>query len=267
MYSIVVAPPYLAPYSFEIYDYAKSHEWFINYWWVSGIASAIYFVMVFGGRQIMANRAPYKLNGLLLAWNLFLSLGSLFMFLRIYPELFDELKNHGVVESTCSRERHSMTASFWIIAFTWSKILEFGDTAFIVLRKQKLMFLHWYHHITVCMYCFYSARDFDPASRWFAAMNTFIHTIMYGYYALRAAKIRIPTPFAMVITSLQILQMIVGMMLTLGYLFLTYAGVQCDRPKDMIPWSLLMYFSYLVLFANFFIRSYVKTERKEKKLL
>jgi len=117
------------------------------------------------------------------------------------------------------------------------------------------------------MYCFYSARDFDPASRWFAAMNTFIHTIMYGYYALRAAKIRIPTPFAMVITSMQILQMIVGMMLTLGYLALTYSGVQCDRPKDMIPWSLLMYFSYLVLFANFFIRSYVKPEKKEKKLL
>ena len=35
------------------------------------------------------------------------------------------------------------------------KIIEFGDTLFVVLRKKPLQFIHWYHHITVCIYSFY----------------------------------------------------------------------------------------------------------------
>ena len=38
----------------------------------------------------------------------------------------------------------------------FSKLPELGDTIFIVLRKQRLIFLHWYHHITVFVYCWYS---------------------------------------------------------------------------------------------------------------
>ena len=34
-------------------------------------------------------------------------------------------------------------SSFWSWLFTLSKIPELGDTLFIVLRKQQLIFLHW----------------------------------------------------------------------------------------------------------------------------
>lgn len=41
------------------------------------------------------------------------------------------------------RDNHNVATSLWGLLFAWSKILEFGDTAFIILRKQKLIFLHW----------------------------------------------------------------------------------------------------------------------------
>ena len=44
----------------------------------------------------------------------------------------------------------------WVMLFIFSKIPELIDTAFIVLRKKPLIFLHWYHHITVLLFCWSS---------------------------------------------------------------------------------------------------------------
>ena len=65
---------------------------------------------------------------------------------------------------------------------------ELVDTVFIVLRKQKLIFLHWYHHITVLIYCWYSFSQYTAPARWFVVMNFVVHSIMYTYYAFRALR-------------------------------------------------------------------------------
>jgi hypothetical protein len=39
--------------------------------------------------------------------------------------------------------------------FIISKVPETIDTLFIVLRRQQLIFLHWFHHASVLIYCFY----------------------------------------------------------------------------------------------------------------
>ena len=41
-------------------------------------------------------------------------------------------------------------------------------------------------------------------------MNYSVHAIMYSYYTLKALKYPVPKVFAMVITSLQLLQMVGG---------------------------------------------------------
>ena len=47
---------------------------------------------------------------------------------------------------------HNKVSGFWATMFVLSKVPELGDTIFIVLRKQPLIFLHWYHHATVLVY-------------------------------------------------------------------------------------------------------------------
>jgi elongation of very long chain fatty acids protein 6 len=77
-------------------------------------------------------------------------------------------------------------SGFWTLAFVLSKVPELGDTVFIVLRKQPLIFLHWYHHVTVLIYSWYSYSEYTAAARWFVVMNYIVHSVMYSYYAFKA---------------------------------------------------------------------------------
>lgn len=140
-----------------------------------------------------------------------------------------------------------------------------GDTAFVVLRKQKLLFLHWYHHITVLLYSWYSYKDMVAGGGWFMTMNFAVHALMYSYYAARAAGLRVPRPFAVLITTAQIAQMTMGLAVSvLVYRWMQHGG-DCPSHLDNITWAALMYLSYLLLFSNFFYHTYLQCPAKTTK--
>ena len=160
----------------------------------------------------MANRPAFDLRGPLTVWSMFLAMFSIMGAVRTLPEFMHTLYTHGFYHSLCipSFIENDRVSGFWTWMFVLSKVPELGDTIFIVLRKQKLIFLHWYHHITVLIYCWYSFSQYTAPARWFVVMNFMVHSIMYTYYAFRALRYRVPKIIAMVITSLQLVQMIIG---------------------------------------------------------
>lgn len=221
-------------------------------------AGSAYIVLIFAGQAWMATRPAYQLRGPLAAWSTFLAVFSIIGFTRTFPELLHTLSTEGFYASICDRTfvEQVKVSSFWSWIFTLSKIPELGDTLFIVLRKQQLIFLHWYHHLTVLVYCFYCFSEFTSCARWFMVMNYFVHSVMYSYYALRALRFKIPRPFAMGITSLQLLQMVVGC--TINYTAYGYkeSGRECGVSRSNLMYSSIMYTSYFVLFARFFFTAY-----------
>jgi elongation of very long chain fatty acids protein 6 len=147
---------------------------------------------------------------------------------------------------------------------TWSKIVELGDTAFIVLRKQPLIFLHWYHHITVLVYTWVNYIPYDPPLRYFMTINFCVHGLMYAYYALKAMKIRVPRNWAMMITVLQLSQMVVGVTINVYSLWIKFfVKLDCDRDVESIYTAFAMYASYFILFSHFFYRSYFAKKKLE----
>ena len=55
------------------------------------------------------------------------------------------------------------------------QIPELGDTVFVVLRKKPLIFLHWYHHVTVLLYCWHSYYEQTTYGLYFICMNYTVH--------------------------------------------------------------------------------------------
>lgn len=145
--------------------------------------------------------------------------------------------------------------------FMWSKFLELFDTTLIILSKKKLIFLHWYHHMATLMYCWDAFILHNPSGSVFGGMNLCVHTIMYAYYAATYFG-RLPNGLRVVITSLQLLQMVVGVAAVVMHL-------QCEDTEGALKtnsqYALAMYFSYFLLFGKLFYDSYVVEPAPKRK--
>ena len=104
-----------------------------------------------------------------------------------------------------SRSLASPVTLFWAYVFVLSKVLELGDTVFLILRKRPLTFLHVFHHSTVLIACWYMPTQNAPAARWFGTINGFVHSIMYTYFTLQILGwYKIPRWISMCLTTMQV---------------------------------------------------------------
>ena len=142
---------------------------------------------------------------------------------------------------------------------------ELIDTFFIVIHKKPLIFLHWYHHITVLLYCWHSYVTKSPPGIFFVVMNYSVHASMYFYYFLMAARMRPKWLNPMIITTMQISQMVVGVAVTLAAFYFYETDPSCGLEAENNTAAFLMYGSYLFLFLQFFVGRYGAVSAKKAK--
>lgn len=267
-YMEVTLPNYSYVFNFEEeFIHQDTRVWMMNNWTNCFYYCGIYMIFIFGGQHFMASRPRYELRGVLSLWNTLLASFSIIGFTRTAPELIHVLRNYGLYHSVCipSFIEQDRVSGFWTWMFVLSKLPELGDTVFIVLRKQPLIFLHWYHHITVLLYSWFSYTEYTASARWFVVMNYCVHSIMYSYYALKAMRYSPPKWISMVITALQLTQMIVGCAINVwAHQYLESGQAECHISRVNIKLSLMMYFSYFVLFARFFHKAYIGGKNSSK---
>ncbi|XP_046884930.1 elongation of very long chain fatty acids protein 6-like [Hypomesus transpacificus] len=255
----------LSEYGFEQqFDERVAIEWMQENWSKSFVFCGLYAALVFGGQHFMKERQKLNLRRPLVVWSLSLAIFSIIGAVRTGWYMMHILSTTGFRQSICDQSfYYAPVSKFWACAFVLSKAPELGDTAFIVLRKQRLIFLHWYHHITVLLYSWYSYKDMVAGGGWFMTMNYSVHALMYSYYAVRAAGLRVPRPFAVVITTMQIAQMVMGLTVS-GLVYCWMQEGDCYSRVDNIAWASLMYLSYLVLFSSFFYQTYLRGSGRAK---
>jgi len=197
----------------------------------------------------------------LAAWNLFLSLFSAWGMIRTVPHLIKLITTVSFQETVCLPASINFGVSASGLAaqmFCLSKLPELIDTIFTIVKGKTPIFLHWYHHITVLLYCWNSYVTESSAGIYFIAMNYTVHAIMYFYYFMNELGI-VPKWFKTeLITSIQLAQMFGGMFIvgsSIHYYYETKGN--CSNQTSTLICGFLMYASYAYLFLEFFIGKYL----------
>jgi len=159
---------------------------------------------------------------------------------------------------------------YWVtVVFYWSKFVEYFDSFFLYVRGVPVTYLHWFHHIGAAFSLNFGIQ-YGAEPVWiFVCLNSFVHTIMYWYYAssvLRTAENGILGILKPYITLIQIIQFNLGFYFIWAY----PRRVPCFKndPFRMIGVYYYTWFYVgivLLLFLNFFIQTYCSSKRHSKK--
>lgn len=237
--------------------------------WIDGlsfeaplIASLLYLTMVFVGPKIMRKRAePFNPKALMLVYNVYQTLFNVYVCYLFVSEI--KTNNFKVWGETC---RWNDTRAFGVALGVWlhynNKYLELLDTVWMILRKKEkqVSFLHVYHHVLLVwawwMVC-WTINQAPCVDMYFGALcNSFIHVVMYSYYAM--ALMGVAVPWKKYITQLQLLQFMVVFCHAVYVLLYT----KCLK---ILPYSqMFVMANMLVLFGNFYMKSYKNTSSKRK---
>ena len=179
---------------------------------LSIVALYLLFVKVIGPR-LMKNRPAFVLRGPMLVYNLFMVAANIYFFLFVvnsidYGRRFLNFKFPNNTD-TSPAVMHELYVGYQCYM---TRFLDLFDTIFFVLRKKdkQITFLHLYHHTLVPIIGWMAAKIAPqaPVILLFLLFNTFIHSIMYLYYALAAfgPKIQKYLWWKKYITQLQLAQ-------------------------------------------------------------
>ncbi|OJJ83242.1 elongation of very long chain fatty acids protein [Aspergillus glaucus CBS 516.65] len=228
-----------------------------------------YYIIIFGGREIMKSRPALKLNTLFMIHNLYLTLISGTLLALFIEQLLPTIWRNGVFYAICDYNG-GWTQPLIIIYYLnyLTKYLELIDTVFLFLKKKPLTFLHTYHHGATALLC-YTQLIGLTAVQWVPiTINLLVHVVMYWYYFQSARGVRIW--WKEWITRLQILQFVIdlGFIYFASYTYFTStyfpwmpnAG-QCAGEEFAAFAGMIIITSYLVLFVSFYIATYNKTSK------
>lgn len=107
----------------------------------------------------------------------------------------------------------------------------------------------------------------EPVGLWFATMNYCVHSVMYFYFFLSyfrgIFKYLRNSPIALLITTMQFMQMCVGVFVTYSAYIAHTTEEDCFGDAANLRMGLAMYFVYACLFFNLFYNRYIAAPKDD----
>nr|XP_006634801.1 PREDICTED: elongation of very long chain fatty acids protein 4-like [Lepisosteus oculatus]XP_015210847.1 PREDICTED: elongation of very long chain fatty acids protein 4-like [Lepisosteus oculatus] len=221
-----------------------------------------YLFLIWAGPRLMRHREPVDLRVVLIVYNFSMVCLSAYMFYEFFISSYLASYSYlcqPVDYSTSVLGMRMARVCWW---FFFSKVIELLDTVFFILRKKnsQLTFLHVYHHGTMIFNWWAGVKYVAGGQSFFIGMaNTFVHVVMYTYYGLAACGPRVQRFlwWKRYLTSLQLLQFLAIIAHTAYNLF-----TDCDFPDAMNLVVFVYCVTLVLLFSNFYYRSYLAQKSK-----
>ncbi|KAF9110663.1 hypothetical protein BGX27_006036 [Mortierella sp. AM989] len=189
--------------------------------------------------------------------NLILCIYSGITFYHTFPALVNSFRTHSLYDAYCDTDRSFWNNSlgYWGYIFYLSKFYEVIDTIIIILKGRRSSLLQTYHHAGA-MITMWTGIRYQATAIWiFVIFNSFIHSIMYCYYA--CTSIGLHPPGKKYLTTMQITQFLLGTTIAFSYYFVP--GCIRGRGGQLSFWTNMGYiFPLIYLFVDFAIRTYAK---------
>ncbi|UXI22533.1 ATP-binding cassette sub-family G member 1 [Sarcoptes scabiei] len=216
------------------------------------------------GPWLMRDRKPFMLRGLLLVYNIFMVVINLFIFYNILKRI-DYGRRFLIFKFPDPNDVSPDTLYEIKIGYLCylTRLLDLFDTIFFVLRKKEnqITFLHLYHHTMVPLlgYMTLKIAPQAPVVGLFLMLNTFIHSVMYLYYALAAfgPQVQKYLWWKKYITQLQLLQFA-----ACGFYSLIMIFLQEGFPPGLFWLGFAQNPFFFYMFYDFYRKSY-----RSKKLI
>ena len=268
IFTVALLPPvylvagYLLLLRFMGEQLQKSEETdpFKSVWWSGPIFFTVaYLGMVFIGMRLMKDRKEFKIKPYIFTYNLYQCILNIWCVAAFIHEVY----SNSIFTGIWGNDHHPGKPSFRIGFLIWvhynNKFIELLDTLWMILRKKnnQISFLHCYHHVLLIWAWFLVCKVETGGDVYFGAcVNSFIHIVMYGYYTL--ALLNVPCPWKKYITTLQLCQFV----LVATHSF--YALYIQKAPAILALSQLFVMVNMLVLFGNFYLKTYGKKSNTKK---
>jgi len=218
-----------------------------------------YFMFALMGKRIMKNREAFNLKSVMTVYNVSVILLNGWLFVSLIKHVVQQ--KYAFLCNPVDYGPEGEEVVWLIYIYYLSKLLDFSDTVFMVLRKKwdQLTFLHCWHHGLMFL-IWWSATKYAGGGNAVVGpiMNTFIHFTMYSYYLAASYGHKIPGKHYL--TQMQIAQLAI----LLQHSVLTVAS-DCQYPHWTQYTQVGFMITLLILFGNFYYQSYKKNGGKKSK--
>uniref|UniRef100_A0A8B9XGF2 Elongation of very long chain fatty acids protein 2 n=1 Tax=Bos mutus grunniens TaxID=30521 RepID=A0A8B9XGF2_BOSMU len=223
--------------------------------------TVLYLLLIWLGNRCMRNRPALSLRGILTLYNLGITLLSAYMLAELILSSWEGGYNLQCQDLTSAGEA-DIRVSRVLWWYYFSKLIEFLDTIFFVLRKKtsQVTFLHVYHHASM-FNIWWCVLNWIPCGQSFfgPTLNSFIHILMYSYYGLSVfPSMHKYLWWKKYLTQAQLVQFLLTITHTMS------AVVRpCGFPLGCLIFQSSYMMTLVILFLNFYIQTYRKKPMKK----
>ncbi|KAG0008152.1 hypothetical protein BGZ80_003803 [Entomortierella chlamydospora] len=214
-------------------------------------------------KEELSQSTPF-ITALVFVHNTILCVYSAWTFYGMFFAWRKALATHTFMDAVCDTDGTFWDSlGYYSYYFYLSKYYEIVDTIIILLKGRRSSLLQTYHHAgaIITMYMGYNYRA-HPI--WiFTTFNSFVHTIMYAYYA--ATSVGLKPPGKKYLTSMQITQFWTGVLLAFWYQLGAPEGCFSNPGSRFAIWTVLFYvFPLIYLFMAFASKMYGDRNKRIK---